>query len=328
MEHKNLTRPIVIHPHLLQKFMRHEKDFANLLALYCFYLYHAQVQKTNQALATDEFTRNGMKWAIDRVKRVKKILKEMKVIEMVQVRQYTYVHLLFIYTKKKIDEIFKKDKIEAPEITKQGESESSKTDTKAEKKAPESQKSEEKESPKEEKEKSVFEQMLIKNKINQKRIDRTLKAVVSLNGTGKYRFSQVAFAWWITYFEQRELGYNKGNVKHWLEAMDGRTSIEQKEVVFEAREKRWKDIFFKDIEKSPYNKLLGSSLMLDRDCDTLLDIDKEGKRFVYYFKNTTIRTEEPPQEIFKRAGYLKSEEKTAPIAPSVKDKIMSCFTRV
>ena len=63
---------IIIHPHLLQKFMRQGKDFANLLALYAFYTYQAKLQKTNQPLCTDEFTRRGMNWAIDRVK--KKIL--------------------------------------------------------------------------------------------------------------------------------------------------------------------------------------------------------------------------------------------------------------
>jgi hypothetical protein len=60
MEHQEIENPIIIHSHLLQKFMRHGKDFANLLALYSFYIYHAQLQKTNQLLATDEFTKKGM----------------------------------------------------------------------------------------------------------------------------------------------------------------------------------------------------------------------------------------------------------------------------
>ena len=94
MEQKNLVRPIIIHTHLLQKFMRYGKEYANLLALYSFYLYHAQQQNTNQPLATDEFTKRGMNWAIDRVKRVKKILKEMKVIEVIQKQQYSYIHLI------------------------------------------------------------------------------------------------------------------------------------------------------------------------------------------------------------------------------------------
>ena len=81
MEHQEIENPIIIHSHLLQKFIRHDKDFANLLALYSFYIYHAQLQKTNQPLATDEFTKRGMNWAIDRVKKTKRILKEMKVIE-------------------------------------------------------------------------------------------------------------------------------------------------------------------------------------------------------------------------------------------------------
>jgi len=35
--------------------MKQGKSFSNLLALYTFYIYHAQLQETNQPLATDEF---------------------------------------------------------------------------------------------------------------------------------------------------------------------------------------------------------------------------------------------------------------------------------
>jgi len=108
MEQQTLSTPIVIHPHTLQKFMRRGKDFANLLALYTFYTYHAQLQKTNSPLATDEFVKNGLNWAIDRVKRIKKILKDMKLIEVVQRGKYYYIRLIFIYTKNKIDEILNK----------------------------------------------------------------------------------------------------------------------------------------------------------------------------------------------------------------------------
>ena len=108
MEQEPIENAIVIHPHLIQRFLKHGKDYANLLALYSFYIYHAQLQKTNQPLVTDEFTRKGMNWAIDRVKKTKKILKEMKLIEVVQKQKYYYVHLFFIYTKKKIGEILGK----------------------------------------------------------------------------------------------------------------------------------------------------------------------------------------------------------------------------
>ena len=116
MEQLEVENPIIIHTHLLQKFMRHGKDYANLLALYSFYIYHAQKQKTNQPLATDEFTRKGMNWALDRVKKTKRILKEMKVIEVVQKQQYSYIRLFFIYTKKKIAEILGQSSEESKEI--------------------------------------------------------------------------------------------------------------------------------------------------------------------------------------------------------------------
>jgi len=43
MQQKPITEAIVIHPHLIQKFMKYQKDYANLLALYTFYLYNAQL---------------------------------------------------------------------------------------------------------------------------------------------------------------------------------------------------------------------------------------------------------------------------------------------
>jgi len=62
METQPIEGAIVIHENLIRRFMRYEKDFANLLALYTFYLYHAKNQKTNRPLATDQFTADGMNW--------------------------------------------------------------------------------------------------------------------------------------------------------------------------------------------------------------------------------------------------------------------------
>jgi hypothetical protein len=104
-EQEPLEDLIVIHPHLLQKFMRQGKDFANLLALYTLYTYQAKLQKTNQPLATDEFTRKGMNWAMDRVKKTKKLLKKMNLIAVIQKGYYSYIQLPFIYTKKRVGEL-------------------------------------------------------------------------------------------------------------------------------------------------------------------------------------------------------------------------------
>jgi hypothetical protein len=100
MQQEPIKEAIVIHPHLIQKFMKYQKDYANLLALYTFYLYNAQLQKTNNILATDNFTKNGLNWAIDRVKRIKKILKEIGVISVNQKGYYSYIHLAYILATK------------------------------------------------------------------------------------------------------------------------------------------------------------------------------------------------------------------------------------
>ena len=285
MKLEPIENAIIIHPHLLQKFLKHSKDYANLLALYSFYIYHAQLQKTNQPLVTDEFTRRGMNWASDRVKRIKKILKDMKVIEVVQNRKYYYVHLFFIYTKKKIGEILGK---------------STETEASAPNK-PEPVKKEEP-TPKAEKKEEVV-----------KEIEKTN--------------TQILFTRWLEYCDKNKIRYTKSNVSYWQEKLKNRITIDQQDAIFNAVNKKWKNFYIAPIKESKYHQFLGKSLMMERDCDTLIDISYRGKQYVYQFKNTRVVTEEVPSKIFARAGYTKQEVKTAPIVSTVQDKIMGLIKR-
>ncbi len=279
MELEPIENAIVIHPHLLQRFLKHGKDYANLLALYSFYIYHAQRQKTNQPLVTDEFTRKGMNWAIDRVKRIKKILKEMKLIEVVQKEKYYYVHLFFIYTKKKIGEILGKSTT--------------------------SQKSKESEdsSPKKEKPKS------------EARLKPSVPSVPSV------------LEKWIEYCDKRKINYGKSNIKYWEKKLDKRLVIEQQEAIYKAIKNNWKDFYLVPLKESKYHKFLGKSLMMERDCDTLLDIGYVNKKYFYQFKNLKITTNAPPLELFNKYGYDKVEVKTAPMVSVVHEKIMGVVHR-
>jgi hypothetical protein len=279
MELEPIENPIVIHPHLLQRFLKHGKDYANLLALYSFYIYHAQLQKTNQPLATDEFTRKGMNWAMDRVKKTKKILKEMKIIEVVQKRKYYYVHLFFIYTKKKIGEILGK----CTKSLKCSETED----------------------------------------LSPKKVEKVIKArlkpsVPSLPSV---------LVKWIAYCDKNGVNYGKHNLIYWEKKLEKRVSIEQEEAVYTAIKNKWKDFYLLPIKKSKYHKFLGKSLMMQRDCDTLMDIGFKENKYVYQFKNVRVSTAEAPFKLFKRCGYDKKEVKTAPIVSVVQDKIMGLVRR-
>ena len=296
MKQQIIENPIIIHAHLLQKFMRHGKDFANLLALYSFYIYHAQLQKTNQPLATDEFTRKGLNWALDRVKKTKRILKEMGVIEVIQKQKYSYIHIFFIYTKKKITQIIRHN-------------------------------SKEKE-PNSNRVKSLLENTLIESKIESKKIDRVIEMMLSTKGIENYKFNHTALARWIIYCEKNSIGYSKNNLKHWLDKLNGRTTIEQIEAIHKAIDKKWKDFYLLPIKESKYHRFLGKSLMMDRDCDTLIDIGFKDKKFIYQFKNIKVITAEPPSEIFNRCGYDKSKTKDTPIISKVRDKIMGCIQKI
>jgi hypothetical protein len=286
--------------------MRYGKDYANLLALYTFYIYHAQLQKTNQPLATDEFTRKGLNWAIDRVKRIKKILKELKVIEVIQKERYSYIHLFYIYTKNKIAEIF---------------GDSSQTETSKEEVVKPVEVKKEEKKPRVEREKSVFEKTLLANSIAPQKIKTIRNTILSIEGIEKIRFNTTVLAKWITYCERNSIKYNKNNLTHWLDKLNGRVSIEQADAIDVAIKKGWKNFYMLPSEKSEYHKLLGRSLMMDRDCDTLIDIEMQGDSFVYIFKNIRVTTAERPLSIFARCGYDRSDNKNTPMVENIRKKI-------
>ena len=275
---------LILHPHLLQKFMRQGKDFANLLALYTFYTYQAKIQKTNQPLATDEFTRKGMNWAGDRVKKTKRLLKKMGVIEVVQKGYYSYIKLPFIYTKKKIGEILGNF---MSQITTKKSPKLSKTEASTPKKEQETK-------------------------------TRLKPSVPSVPSVLKL---------WLEYCDKNRIRYNKINIKHWNKKLEKRVTIEQQEAVYKAINNKWKDFYITPKKESKLHKLLGKSLMMDKDCDTLLDIGYKNKKYIYQFKNIRVTTAQPPIELFERYGYDKKEVKTAPIVAFVADKIFGMVKR-
>ena len=282
MKQEPIQNLIVIHPNTLRKFMNYKKEFANLLALYSFYLYHAKNQKTNQPLATDEFTKRGMNWALDRVKKTKKILKEMKLIEVVQKKRYSYVHIFFIYTKEKVKEIF--------EAT---QKEEKKTEVEAL-------------APKKEKLKPS-----IPSDAKTVEIDKLSPMLKK----------------WVEYCTQNKIRYNVNNIKNWEEKLKDRLSIEQQKAIYTSMGKKWKDFYIVPIEKSDYHHLLGQSLMMDKDCDTLLDIGYSNEKYTYQFKNIKVTSKATPSELFKEYGYLKEEIKTAPISSKVQNVISGIFKK-
>jgi hypothetical protein len=127
---------------------------------------------------------------------------------------------------------------------------------------------------------------------------------------------------WLNYCNKNAIRYSKNNLNHWNEKLKNRTTLEQKEAVFTAVKRKWKNFYIEPVKESKYHKFLGKSLMLEKDCDTLVDIDFREERFYYKFKNRIISSTVTPQRLFDRHGYNKSEEKTAPIVGEVKKKIL------
>ncbi len=311
-----IDKVIAIHPHLLQKFMRHKKDFANLLALYTFYLYHANRQKTNSILATDEFTKNGLNWALDRVKRVKKLLKELGVIVVQQKGYYSYIKLAYIYTKNKIDMLLGKDntKDEKKESTKP------KVEEQKEEKKVEKVKPKREEKPKEEKKatkveapkKSIFAKVLEENHLKYEKIKEIIDYINGNKDKFNFkRFNQLALAKWIGYCHRNKIAYNNNSIKGWIEKIQLKPSIEQLDAVNQAIENGWKNFYMPSLNDSKYQKYFGRHLKVDNIIlNNLIDVEylKDG-RFNYVFMGKHITIDMTIDELFKRHEYIKPDSK-------------------
>ncbi len=108
---------------------------------------------------------------------------------------------------------------------------------------------------------------------------------------------------WIEYCDKKKINYGKINLKYWEKKLDKRLIIEQQEAIYKAIKSNWKDFYLVPIKESKYQKLLGKSLMLERDCDTLLDITYRDKKYIYQFKNIKVTTIKPPLPLFKEYAY-------------------------
>jgi hypothetical protein len=73
---------------------------------------------------------------------------------------------------------------------------------------------------------------------------------------------------WLVYCDKHAIKYSKNNLKHWNEKLKNRTTLEQKEAIFTAVKKKWKNFYIEPIKESKYHKFLSKSLMLEKNCDT------------------------------------------------------------
>jgi hypothetical protein len=241
-KNKGKVGEIIIHNHTIQKFMKYEKDFANLLALYTFYNYHAQLQKTNTPLATNDFVKKGLGWSMDRIKRVKRILKELKLIEVVRKGKYYYVYLPFIYTKKKIKDVIKKYK----DKFKKREEENNLNVTKKEDKTKEEPKKEkqQKQDLSEDEKNSPLIKELVKNGVNKNRAHRIRNMILSIEDFDKYnaKFDFRCLAKWIAYCEKNNIRYNRGNLRSWIIKMANLFGVEQVHMIRNSIKMSLKDL--------------------------------------------------------------------------------------
>ena len=279
---------IAINPYLLQKFMGYKKDYANLLALYTFYLYHADKQNSDSILATDKFTKNGLNWALDRVKRIKRILKAIGVIVVEQKGYYSYIKLRYLYGKRIIDELIgynkelrennkvlevENDLKEDKKVSKiENNLKEDKKVSKVENNLKEDKKVSKVEDKPKDEEKTIFVRVLEENNIKKEKIEDIRDYIENKN---KFLgFNQLALAKWIGYCHRNKIAYNNNSIKAWIKKIKLKPSIEQLEAIDDAIENSWNDFYIPSKEESKYQKYIGRDIYYrGRLYTNLIDIE-------------------------------------------------------
>lgn len=95
---KSKERPVILSKYLMDRFLE-EQNAGDIIALYCFYYYTAQWQKTNQPKINNIYTLNGLHWSKERLQKAKKILRELNLIESIHIRDKESNYIIGHYIK-------------------------------------------------------------------------------------------------------------------------------------------------------------------------------------------------------------------------------------
>jgi hypothetical protein len=106
MEQNFIENELVILTKATLDHFLHEKNPADLIALYTFYYYTAKWQKTNQPKATTNYAMKGLHWGEKRLMKVKKQLINFGLIEDIKTRDIKTGEITGWYIK--VNYIFKK----------------------------------------------------------------------------------------------------------------------------------------------------------------------------------------------------------------------------
>ena len=278
---QNRPEEIIIHPHTIQKFMRYKKDYANLIALYTFYIYHAQLQKTNRPLATNEFVKRGLGWSLDKIKRIKRILKELKLIDVVRRGKYYYIYLPFIYTKKKVKEILNRYKEKIKSKSKRRE------------------RREEREY-----EREVYN-YLVSGNIKKERAREIAEMVSLVEGIEELskRVDMSSLARWLWHCEKFGVRYDIALLKSWIEKLSKYFFIDQVSIIDNATGKFLMDL--EDLKGSIYTKYRKRSIKAEGFIFKNLYnvyIDHSNSKYIYLFENGRVGSYFDIWELFDEYG--------------------------
>jgi len=298
-----IREAMIINPNLYRTFMKAGKDFHNLIAMYLFYTYNAQHQRTNQPHATDKFVQTGLGWGLEKVKRIKALLKKLGVIKMVRKGYFTYVKVVYIYTKRKMDEILENTEvyIEEPQVKVEPKPKIIEVEQTIEEIVELLETT------------SPMVEELEENGIESKKavnIRNNVYDVLTEKSDKTYEIDNSALIKWISYCENNSIKYTKNNIKQWVEKLDGELIVEQFQSVDKAIYRKWKNFYSITAKESDYQRFLGRNIELNDIIHIgLKEVYIKDKRAIYEFEDgKKIRANSQDSEeivkLFERYEYI------------------------
>ncbi len=222
---------------------------------------------------------------------------------MVRKGYFTYVKVVYIYTKRKMDEILENTEvyIEEPQVKVEPKPKIIEVEQTIEEIVELLETT------------SPMVEELEENGIESKKavnIRNNVYDVLTEKSDKTYEIDNSALIKWISYCENNSIKYTKNNIKQWVEKLDGELIVEQFQSVDKAIYRKWKNFYPITAKESDYQRFLGRNIELNDIIHIgLKEVYIKDKRAIYEFEDgKKIRANSQDSEeivkLFERYEYI------------------------